>query len=165
MSTVESSSAIIVQDYYDNNKHYALEIDPKTERYSFKELAWRGAVQGFGKILVFDGVSTLAAYFSREKPLPAEALNYGSSMFFAIDNSLYDVRDGSSRIRWRMGLLNRSFTIQSRGGETAHTYRWPLSRQFVARTLGDPFNFVSNDFLEEFVKVVRHYHPEVAPLV
>lgn len=154
-----ASSVVSIKDYYQNEMGYILKVDDTGHQYSCSKQAIVTAAQGFGVLQTLNGATHLAAYFSEPLEDHHEAPRYDRTFYIAMQGAIFCISDGSSAVKWKRGVRNRSFAVSDGTRSAGWDYSWPWTRQLVSRLLGDPFNFISDDFLEEVVKLIKFYHP------
>jgi hypothetical protein len=155
-----SSDLVVIRDFYCLEKVYYFQINSKTDTYSLMPHSGSDHIHGFGVQSEAGGSGGVTAYFSRDRVEDKSAPRYELSMYFAINGEIFCLNDGSSKFIWKVGFFNRSFRIRrSLKDDFVYSYRWPFYRQLFARVFGDPFNYVSRDFFEDFFKTARFYYP------
>ena len=151
---------VFVRDLYKPDGVYAIDIEEQGTRSSFRIVQGDIRPRGFGVMCEHQGHQTLAAYFLKEINEEENRPDFSSKMFLAMNGFVFCVNDASCKVSCRRGILTRTVLLHDpRIGTVKHVYRWPFHRQLLSRWLGDPFNFVSNDFFEEMFNLVKFYHP------
>jgi hypothetical protein len=155
-----ASKSIVIRDFYLPEKAYVLEINEIGNSYKVVPCQKIDRLNGFGVQSVVNMNDKVAAYFCSEAVDTTKAPAYESSLFFAINAKIYCLHDGSTKVTLSKRLFSRSLKVHHvLSGDSVHSYSWPFYRQLLPRIFGDPFNYVSNDYFEEFYKLGKFYHP------
>ena len=160
-SDMKQQPRLLLADYYDDRRRWWIGEDATTsglEAATPDDLA--RVPDGFAQWIEDGRKRTLVGYFSFYKNAAGDAPDYSKSLVVVVDGFWFGSGSDVPDLVWHRGLLRRTFKIAAGASEAAICYRWPATRQLLARVFSDPSNFVSKDFLEELVGIVMFYRPE-----
>lgn len=161
-----SAQEILINDFYDRNRFYLIKIR-EDGRWIWKDVvnANHAEVRGFGILVTYEGQVELAAYYSNSRSGAEHAPDYKDDLWFFFGSEIFDLQSATVVVEFGAGIFSRTFFIANSGDQESvrqrrYSYQWPFYRQLAARLIGDPFNFVSQDFFWEFRRLLKVYRPE-----
>ncbi len=150
---------IYVCDLYQRETAYAIRVVKKEVSYRQVSVPEdRCFVLGFGtSVKTLEG-EVFVAYIAPKRESASAAPAYHEGLSLILNDRLYKLDGGDTRIKLVSGLSHRVFTISESGSAVVSiSYRWPLYREGMARLFGEPFNFESADICFQIVQMARIY--------
>ena len=142
----------------DETNYLRIQLNGKPAVSSVSRPADSTAIRGVFSYIRTEDSRIVAAYFARQRKSPAEAPDYKGGLYLLIGERVYPCANGETKIEMRSGLFRRRFSVTCPNQESiAVEYAWPFYRELAQRVFGDPFNYVSRDFLFEALKIVETY--------
>jgi hypothetical protein len=158
---MKQQSRLLLADYYDDRRRWWIGENATASCVEAATLSDLARVpDGFAQWIEDGRKRVLVGYFSFYKNAAGDAPDYSKSLVVVVDGVLFGSGSDVPDLIWHKGILRRTFKIAAGGSKVAIRYRWPATRQLLARVFSDPSNFVSKDFLEELVGIVTFYRPE-----